>query len=107
MEYHQRGGIPFTTLRKTHGSYRFMFLLRSSCFFLEKSAENTFPNEKRTHHPLYRVSDECRNSAVVSVLKPQKRVLEMKKTDKKHFKKLYDSKKKLVGISMNPTEKSS
>lgn len=30
----------------------------------------------------------------------------MKKTDKKHFKKLYDSKKKLVGISMNPTEKS-
>lgn len=31
----------------------------------------------------------------------------MKKTDKKHFKKLYDSKKKLVGISMNPTEKSS
>lgn len=30
----------------------------------------------------------------------------MKKTDKKHFKKLYDSKKKLVGISMNPQEKS-
>lgn len=30
----------------------------------------------------------------------------MKNTDKKHFKKLYDSKKKLVGISMNPTEKS-
>lgn len=30
----------------------------------------------------------------------------MKKTDKKHFKKLYDSKKTLVGISMNPTEKS-
>lgn len=30
----------------------------------------------------------------------------MKKTDKKHFKKLYDSKKKLVGISMNPIEKS-
>lgn len=30
----------------------------------------------------------------------------MKKEDRKHFKKIYDSKKKLVGISMNPQEKS-
>ena len=30
----------------------------------------------------------------------------MKKQEKKRFKKIYDSKKKLIGISMNPEEKS-
>lgn len=62
---------------------------------------------KKKHHPSEVRGDEFRNSAVVSSWQgPDKKRIVMKNNDKKHFKKLYDSKKKLIGISMNPREKS-